>query len=107
MTSPSTPLRTGLRLASQVCTTEVIVVRPGSQPWTLFCGGVPMLERGAQAIVAAPDAEQMRGSVLGKRYAHPHDPTVEVLVTAAGAGTLSVDGHELVLKDAKPLPASD
>jgi hypothetical protein len=49
----------------------------------------------------------MRGSLLGKRYTHPEDPAVEVLVTAAGDGTLSADGKELVLKEAKPLPASD
>jgi hypothetical protein len=103
-----TPLRAGLRLASQVCTTEVIVVRPGSQPLSLRCGGVPMRERGAARDAdAVPAVDQMRGSLLGKRYTHPQDPAVEVLVTVAGEGTLSAAGHDLVQKEAKPLPASD
>lgn len=108
MTTPSTPLRPGLRLASQVCSTEIIVVRSGAQPLTLLCGGVLMQERGAPgAPTVSRDDGQMRGSLLGKRYTHPDDPAVEVLVTAAGDGTLSADGKELVLKEAKPLPASD
>ena len=44
-------------------------------------------------------------SVMGKRYI---DATgAEVLVTKAGAGTLTVGSTPLVLKEAKPLPASD
>jgi hypothetical protein len=108
VTTPSTPLRPGLRLASQVCSTEIIVVRSGTQPLTLLCGGVLMQERGAPgAPTVSRDDGQMRGSLLGKRYTHPDDPAVEVLVTAAGDGTLSADGKELMLKEAKPLPASD
>jgi hypothetical protein len=113
MTTQSMSLRPGLRLASQVCGTEIIVVRSGTRPLTLLCGGVPMQERGAAGVpgvsrddVSRDDA-QMRGSLLGKRYTHPEDPAVEVLVTAAGDGTLSANGKELVLKEAKPLPASD
>jgi hypothetical protein len=108
VTTPSTPLRPGLRLASQVCSTEIIVVRTGTRPLTLLCGGVPMRERGAPgAPEVSRDDAQLRGSLLGKRYTHPEDPAVEVLVTAAGDGTLSANGKELVLKEAKPLPASD
>ena len=108
MTSSTLPLRTGLRLASQVCSTEIIVVRPGARPLSLQCGGVPMRERGVDATAGtAPDPARMRGSALGKRYTHPDDPAVEVLVTAGGDGTLSADGRDLVLKEAKPLPASD
>jgi hypothetical protein len=108
VTTQSTSLRPGLRLASQVCSTEIIVVRSGTQPLTLLCGGVPMQERGAAgASKVSRDDGQMRGSLLGKRYTHPEDPAFEVLVTAAGDGTLSADGKELVLKEAKPLPASD
>jgi len=42
---------------------------------------------------------------MGKRYVD--DGGAEVLVTKAGAGTLSVGETALSLKEAKPLPASD
>ena len=42
---------------------------------------------------------------MGKRYVD--DGGAEVLVTKAGAGTLSVGSTPLSLKEAKPLPASD
>ena len=32
---------------------------------------------------------------------------IEVLATKGGAGSLSLDGQPLALKDAKPLPSSD
>lgn len=43
---------------------------------------------------------------LGKRYKQA-DGELEVLVTKAGAGVLAAGGAPLVLKDSKPLPASD
>jgi hypothetical protein len=45
------------------------------------------------------------GSAMGKRYVD--EGGAEVLVTKAGAGSLSVGATTLVLKEAKPLPASD
>jgi hypothetical protein len=42
---------------------------------------------------------------MGKRYVDDGD--AEVLVTKAGAGSLSVGSTPLALKEAKPLPASD
>jgi hypothetical protein len=42
---------------------------------------------------------------MGKRYVD--ETGAEVLVTKAGAGTLSVGETALSLKEAKPLPASD
>jgi hypothetical protein len=42
---------------------------------------------------------------MGKRYVDDGD--AEVLVTKAGAGSLSVGATPLTLKEAKPLPASD
>jgi hypothetical protein len=42
---------------------------------------------------------------MGKRYVDGSD--AEVLVTKAGAGSLSVGTTVLVIKEAKPLPASD
>jgi hypothetical protein len=43
---------------------------------------------------------------LGKRYTD-EGGTLEVLVTKAGPGTLANGTTPLVLKAAKPLPASD
>ena len=42
---------------------------------------------------------------MGKRYVD--ESGAEVLVTKAGAGTLSIGASPLTLKEAKPLPASD
>ncbi len=46
------------------------------------------------------------GSLIGKRFADP-DSGLELLVTKAGAGTLTLDGVAIPLKEAKPLPSSD
>jgi len=43
--------------------------------------------------------------VMGKRYVD--EQGAEVLVTKAGAGSLTVGEIPLSLKEAKPLPASD
>ena len=42
---------------------------------------------------------------MGKRYVD--DSGAELLVTKAGAGSLSIGDTPLELKTAKPLPASD
>ncbi|WP_433368997.1 hypothetical protein [Streptosporangium sp. CA-115845] len=108
MSTEAVGLRAGLRLKSQVCATEVIVIRPGTRPLSLRCGGAPMLGRDASGSAeVTPAAERMRGSLLGKRYTHPDDDAVEVLVTVGGEGSLSDGETDLVLKEAKPLPASD
>jgi hypothetical protein len=100
-------LRTGMRLRSQVCDTEVIVVRPLDRPGELECGGAPMVERSSDSPRSELDPAHSTGSLLGKRYTLRSDDQLELLVTVAGAGSLSFDGEELVVKDAKPLPASD
>jgi hypothetical protein len=100
-------LRPGLRLKSQVCGAEVIVVRPGSGSVSLQCGGVPMVERGAEVRQAAAVPGRLGGARLGKRYTHPDDTGLEVLVTAEGEGSLSDGETDLVPKEAKPLPSSD
>ena len=100
-------LKPGTRWASQVCDTEVVVVRGASQPVTLECGGQPMVPVGDEKAPGLElDPSKADGSLIGKRFAHP-EAGVEVLVTKAGAGTLAVDGVALPLKDAKPLPSSD
>jgi hypothetical protein len=101
-------LKPGLRLRSQVCTTEVIVVRPPAQDLELACGGKPMVELGTEVDAAASPAPGLdTGTLMGKRYTTEDDSTLEVLVTKAGAGTLAAGDAPLVQKDAKPLPSSD
>lgn len=100
-------LKVGARLRSQVCDTEVIVVRLGDQSTELTCGGHPMLGLGDDGgDKLAPVDGLDGGSLLGKRYTAP-DTDIEVLVTKAGRGTLGLGAEPLVVKDAKPLPSSD
>ncbi|NUU26189.1 MAG: hypothetical protein HOV68_32510 [Streptomycetaceae bacterium] len=101
-------MRTGARLRSQVCSTEVIVVRPPADGVELTCGGRPMLDIGADVPEGlSPAPELSGGALLGKRYTLAADDSFEVLVTKAGAGTLANGGEPLVVKEAKALPASD
>jgi hypothetical protein len=97
-------IRNGTRLASQVCDTQVIVVRSADSLDDLRCGGVPMAEIGAPRS-GEIDPALAGGNVMGKRYVD--DTGAEVLVTKAGAGTLAVGDSALSVKEAKPLPASD
>jgi hypothetical protein len=98
----------GARLKSVVCDTEVVVVRPPAEPnAVLSCGGQPMVPHAEQVDRRGTIAEGHEGgTMLGKRYGHDDDP-IEVLVTKAGAGALSLDGVLLTVKQAKPLPSSD
>ena len=98
-------LRPGLKLKSAVCNTEVIVVA-GSGEVDLTCGGVAMVDATADAPEAAAVAGLTEGTLLGKRYTDD-DGSLEVLCTKPGDGSLGVGQTALVLKEAKPLPASD
>ena len=101
-------LKPGSRLRSQVCTTEVVIVRPPDGDIDLRCGGEPMIgvtETAPGDLSPAPGLDT--GTTLGRRYATPDPESLEILVTKAGAGTLSVATTPLTLKDAKPLPSSD
>jgi hypothetical protein len=97
-------IRNGTRLASQVCDTQVIVVRSADSLDDLRCGGAPMVEIGG-ARSGELDPAFSAGNVMGKRYVD--ETGAEVLVTKAGAGTLAVGDTPLSVKEAKPLPASD
>lgn len=100
-------LKTGARLKSQVCATQVIVVRAGDAAVDLQCGGYPMLELSETPIEGITAAEGFAdGTVIGKRYVDTGG-TVEILATKAGAGSLALGGTALTLKTAKPLPSSD
>jgi len=100
-------LKPGTRWASQVCDTEVVVVRAANRPVSLECGGHPMVPVGSDRDAGLTlDPALAGGSLIGKRFADP-DAGVELLVTKAGAGSLAIDGVAIPLKDAKPLPSSD
>jgi hypothetical protein len=102
----SSPITAGTRLRSQVCSTEVILVRPGAGSVSLTCGGAPMVPLDASGT-AAPDPQLMTGTQLGKRYTAEADAAFEVLVTKPGDGTVGDGTTPLVVREAKPLPASD
>ncbi len=98
-------LKSGARFKSQVCTTEVIVVRPADVD--LCCGGHPMIEFTAASDESlALDPAASAGTLVGKRYTNGGG-ALEVLVTKAGTGSLADGPAALVVKDAKPLPSSD
>jgi hypothetical protein len=100
-------LKTGARLRSQVDATELVVVRPLPGEVELTCGGHPMIDVKAEptpGLTAKDGASD--GTQLGKRYTLA-DSDLEVLVTKPGSGTLALGDQALVLKEARPLPASD
>ena len=103
-------IKNGTRLQSQVCDTQVIVVKAADSLEDLRAGGVPMVPIGSgtdveKAADATLDPAFSDGNQMGKRYVD--ETGAEVLVTKAGAGTLSIGSTALSLKEAKPLPASD
>lgn len=99
-------IKTGTRLKSQVCDTEVIVIKIGGGLDDLRAGGAPMAEIGTEVASGAElDPAFSGGTVMGKRYVD--DSGAELLVTKAGAGSLSIGDVPLTLKEANPLPASD
>ena len=99
-------IKNGSRLRSQVCDAQVIVVRSADSLDDLRCGGHPMLPFDSEASPDATlDPALSDGALMGKRYVD--GGSAEVLVTKAGAGTLTIGATALTLKEAKPLPASD
>ncbi|MGI5451702.1 hypothetical protein ACQEWB_00635 [Streptomyces sp. CA-249302] len=100
--------RVGMMLASTVDNTSVVVVRWAAGDQEVMCGGSPMVDPTQTEFTpqGPPDPRQSAGTLLGKRYATA-DGSVELLCTKPGKGTLAVGGTPLVVKSAKPLPASD
>ena len=100
-------LKTGSRLQSQVCGTQVIIIKAAAGDSELDCGGQPMIDVAqTPATGLTPAAGLDGGTQLGKRYVDAEN-TVEILVTKPGAGSLSLGGTPLDIKSAKPLPSSD
>ena len=99
-------IKNGSRLQSQVCDTQVIVVRSADSLDDLRAGGAPLVPVGGDVDASLTlDADLSDGNLMGKRYVD--DGGAEVLVTKAGKGTLSIGTTPLAIKEAKPLPASD
>ncbi len=97
--------KTGERLRSRVSTAEVVVVRGPAADLDITCAGAALAREGEAREETGPSdgAERIE---LGKRY-EDSGSGLEVLCVVAGAGPLAVDGRVMVLKSAKPLPASD
>jgi len=100
-------LKPGSRLESATCDAQVVVVKPPKDgaDVDLRCGGEPMRELGAGGD-RLPISFAGDGTLLGKRYAD-EELGLELLCSAAGAGTLSIGDVALPVKGAKPLPSSD
>ena len=96
-------MKPGTKLKSTVCDTEVMVIR--GTDVVVECGGAPMAqERPAQK--GTLQAGWDKGTQIGKRYVDVA-LSIELLCVKPGQGSLSIGGVALLLKDAKPLPASD
>ncbi|MFC3172648.1 hypothetical protein ACFOD9_00135 [Novosphingobium bradum] len=96
-------MKAGTKLKSACCDTEVMVIKAAEGE--LACGGAPMVaERGDDK--PAIDPAFAEGTKTGKRYTDAAG-SIELLCTKAGAGSLSLGGVALILKEAKPLPSSD
>jgi hypothetical protein len=94
-------LKAGMKLKSVVCDTEVLVVKVPAAG-VLACGGAPMVaERSGEK--GAIDPAFAETTKMGKRYTDA-TATLEVLCIKPGAGSMSLDGVALHLKDTKPLP---
>lgn len=100
-------LTPGTRLQSQVCATQMIVIRAGRDV-DLRCGGAPVIPLDAEPdAVLTLDPAFSDGSRLGKRLVSPTHDGLEVLVTQAGKGTLTDGPDPLVEREARQLPATD
>jgi hypothetical protein len=100
-------LKPGSRWKSAVCDTEVVVVRPPKAEVSLECGGHPMIAHAAAKPAGlAIDAAHASGCSTGKRFSDD-ESGLEVLCTKAGAGSLSIGGRAIGVKEAKKLPSSD
>jgi hypothetical protein len=99
--------KTGSRIRSAVCNTEAMVIAAPDADVEISCGGVPVIEIGAEppaGVTMSPDAA--KGTALGKRYVDEAG-SLELLCTKPGEGSLGAGGALLTIKEAKPLPSSD
>jgi hypothetical protein len=100
-------LKPGSRWRSAVCSAEIVIVKAPNAPSVLQCGGEALQPHTqAREDGRAPSPDHAGGSQLGKRYVD-EETGLEALCSKTGAGSLSIDGRPLTLKDAKKLPSSD
>ena len=100
-------IKAGTRIKSAVCATELMVIQAPDGDVDVRCGGAPILAIGDDKPGdAAIDPNQKDGTQIGKRYVDEAG-TIELLCTKPGEGTLALGDAALMLKEAKPLPASD
>ena len=99
-------IKAGSRLACPECTVELVVVRPPTAPVVLTCGGVEVVDAGADRPGGGHADASGEGTLVGKRYAD-EESGLEVLCAKPGPGSLAADGREVPVKGAKPLPSSD
>jgi len=102
-----TVLKSGMRLKSAACDTELMVIRaPAGVDVDLRCGGAPMLAPTDAATAAELDDAAAGGTLIGKRYVDVQE-TFELLCTKGGKGSLVLNGVPMEVKIAKALPSSD
>ncbi|WP_029890528.1 hypothetical protein [Polycyclovorans algicola] len=99
-------LKAGGRFKSAVCDAQVMVIKAPAGEFELGCGGQAMIGPAEATSGAAPDPALAGGTLVGKRYVN-EDESLELLCTKGGAGTLTLDGTALDVKQAKQLPSSD
>lgn len=99
-------LKSGTRLVSAVCSTEMITVKAPSGEVALTIGGVEPLTSAGSRTGGSVAEGHGGGTAVGKRYVDA-DGSVELLCTKAGDGVPALDGSVMQLKDAAPLPTSD
>jgi hypothetical protein len=100
-------LKPGTRLFGAADTTEVVVVRAPAEAVDLRIGGHPALtdaKSRTEGLEVTTPSEAAPS--IGKRYVDSSG-SLELLCTKAGQGALAVGDDLCVVKDAKPLPASD
>jgi hypothetical protein len=101
-------LKVGQSLASVTDTTTVIVIRAPQDDVELTCGRAAMVDPKSEAAKERRPLETSdpEGTLLGKRYVDD-DTGIELLCTKPGPATLELNGKQLSVKAARPLPASD
>lgn len=93
-------LTAGARLKTTTSALEVVVVAVPTVDADLLAAGEPM------STEAVPGPAGDATYAIGKRYVEDASG-IEILVVKPGPGPLSIGGNDLVIKAAKPLPASD
>lgn len=100
-------LKPGMRLKSAMSDVQVMVVKGNpAQAVNLCCGGVAMLDVDEDLDRDSAAANIGGETLMGKRYTSP-DQSVELLCTKGGPGALSIDGDDMIFREARELPSSD